>query len=59
MKLLSRKNIALKFKDIERKETFMPDLSGQSGRRYIIQRTPPKVGAVVCAQGHCGPVTEA
>ena len=29
MKLLSRKNIAPKFKDIERKETFMPDLSGQ------------------------------
>jgi hypothetical protein len=34
MRLLSRKNIALKFKDIERKATFMPDLSGQSGRRY-------------------------
>jgi hypothetical protein len=29
MKLLSRKNIAPKFKDTERKETFMPDLSGQ------------------------------
>jgi hypothetical protein len=37
MKLLSRKNIAPKFKDIERKETFMPDLSKQSGRRYIIR----------------------
>jgi len=30
-KLLSRKNIASKFKDTEHKATFMPDLSGQSG----------------------------
>jgi hypothetical protein len=37
MKLLSRKNIALSFADIEHKETYVPDLSGQSGRRYIIR----------------------
>jgi hypothetical protein len=37
-KLLSRKNIAPRFKDIERKETLMPDLSGQSGRMYIIRQ---------------------
>jgi hypothetical protein len=33
MKLLSRKNIASKVENIERKETSMPDLSGQSGLR--------------------------
>jgi len=31
-KLLLRKNIASRFKDIERKETYMPSLSGQCGR---------------------------
>jgi hypothetical protein len=34
MKLLSRKNIALSFEDIEHKETYVPSLSGQSGRRF-------------------------
>jgi hypothetical protein len=38
IKLLLRKNIAPKFKDIERKEAIMPDLSGHSGRRYIIRQ---------------------
>ena len=37
-KHLSRKNIAPKFKDTEHKVTFMPDLSGQNGRRYIIRQ---------------------
>jgi hypothetical protein len=38
MKLLLIKIIALNFEDIEHKETYMPDLSGQSGRRYIIRQ---------------------
>jgi hypothetical protein len=33
--LLLRKNIALSFEDIEYKKNYMPDLSGQSKRRYI------------------------
>jgi hypothetical protein len=37
-KLLSRKNIAPKFKDTECKTTFIPDLSGQSGRRYTLRQ---------------------
>jgi hypothetical protein len=37
-KLLSRKNIAPKFKDREYKAIFMPDLSGQSGRRYTLRQ---------------------
>jgi hypothetical protein len=37
-KLLLRKNIAPEFKDTEQKETFMPNLSGQGGRRYIIRQ---------------------
>jgi hypothetical protein len=32
MKLLLANNIALSFEDIEHKETYVPDLSGQSGR---------------------------
>jgi hypothetical protein len=36
MKLISREKMAPKFKYTEQKETFMPDLSGQSGRRYIL-----------------------
>jgi hypothetical protein len=38
MRLLSRKNIVPRFEGIERKETLMPDLSGQSGRRYTIRQ---------------------
>jgi hypothetical protein len=37
MRLLSRKNITPKFEDTEQKETFMPDLSGESRRRYMLQ----------------------
>jgi hypothetical protein len=37
-KLLLEKNITPECKYTKQKETFMPDLSGQSGRRYIIRQ---------------------